>query len=47
MNYFYRAIISMAFAAKAFGDDMLFSQLRAAASKLELTMDANRNRRTP
>jgi len=45
MNYFYRAILSMAFAAKAFEDDQLFSHLRAEASKFETIMDAYRNRR--
>ena len=42
LNYFYRALLSMAFAAKAFGDEELFSQMRATAAKLEERMKALR-----
>jgi hypothetical protein len=41
LNYFYRALLSMAFAAKAFGDEALFSAMRAEAAKLEEKMKAH------
>jgi len=40
LNYFLRALFSMAFAAKAFGDENLFSEMRAEAAKLEARMQA-------
>jgi hypothetical protein len=40
LNYFLRALFSMAFAAKAFGDEDLFSEMRAEAAKLEAIMQA-------
>jgi len=35
LNYFFRALASMAFAAKAFGEEDLFSELRMAAGALQ------------
>jgi hypothetical protein len=43
LNYFYRALASMAFAAKAFGEEGLFSEMHANAAALEAQMQA-RNR---
>jgi hypothetical protein len=40
LNYFLRALFSMAFAAKAFGDENLFSEMRAKARQLETNMQA-------
>jgi hypothetical protein len=40
LNYFLRALFSMAFAAKAFGDEALFEEMRAEAGKLEARMQA-------
>jgi hypothetical protein len=40
LNYFLRALFSMAFAAKAFGDEELFLEMRARAAKLEAIMKA-------
>jgi hypothetical protein len=40
LNYFLRALFSMAYAAKAFGDEELFSEMRAEAAKLEARMQA-------
>jgi hypothetical protein len=40
LNYFLRALFSMAFAAKAFGDEALFGEMRAEAAKLEARMQA-------
>jgi hypothetical protein len=40
LNYFLRALFSMAFAAKAFGDEELFSEMRAEAAKLEARMQS-------
>jgi hypothetical protein len=39
MNYFYRALVAMAFAAKAFGDEDLFQKMRAEAAAFEVRMD--------
>jgi hypothetical protein len=44
LNYFFRALVSMAFAAKAIGDEELFSRMRTAASELEVNMQAFRQR---
>ena len=41
LNYFLRALLSMAFAAKAFDDEELFSEMRAEAAKLEAIMQAH------
>jgi hypothetical protein len=38
LNYFYRALLSMALAAKAFGEEELFSEMRDEAAKLEARM---------
>jgi hypothetical protein len=38
LNYFYRAVLAMAVAAMAFGDDDLFSSMRAFASEVETAM---------
>jgi hypothetical protein len=38
MNYFYRALVAMAFAAKAFGDEGLFQKMRADAATFEARM---------
>jgi hypothetical protein len=38
LNYFLRALFYMAFAAKAFGDERLFSDVSARASELEAKM---------
>lgn len=38
LNYFLRALFSMTFAAKAFGDEELFSEMRDAAGLLEKKM---------
>jgi hypothetical protein len=40
LNYFLRALFSMAYAAKAFGDEALFEEMRAEAAKLEARMQA-------
>jgi hypothetical protein len=40
LNYFLRALFSMAFAAKAFGDEALFEEMRAEAAKLDARMQA-------
>jgi hypothetical protein len=40
LNYFLRALFSMAFAAKAFGDEELFSEMRGKAAELEARMGA-------
>jgi hypothetical protein len=37
-NYFYRAILTMAFAGKALGDEHLFSSMSAFASQIEAQM---------
>ncbi|HEY5306311.1 MAG TPA: hypothetical protein VIJ52_06560 [Pseudolabrys sp.] len=42
LNYFYRALLSMAFGAKALGDEELFSSIRAAASQFESRMETIR-----
>lgn len=42
LNYFLRALFSMAFAAKAFGDEQLFSEINAKAGEIELVMKARR-----
>ncbi|MGH6788143.1 MAG: hypothetical protein ACRECC_00495 [Pseudolabrys sp.] len=42
LNYFYRSLISMAFAARAFGDEKLFSQVREAATQFDAAMGAHR-----
>jgi hypothetical protein len=42
LNYFLRALFSMAFAAKAFGDEALFEEVRAEAAKLEARMQARK-----
>jgi hypothetical protein len=44
MNYFYRALLGMAFAAKAFEDEDLFHKLRADAATFEVRMNARRAR---
>jgi hypothetical protein len=44
MNYFYRALVSMAFAANAFENEELFLRMRAAASEFENSMEAIRQR---
>jgi hypothetical protein len=38
LNYFYRPILAMAFAAKAFGDEDLGSSMRGLASEIETAM---------
>jgi hypothetical protein len=38
LNYFYRAVLAMAIAAKAFGDEGLFSSIRALAAEIETGM---------
>jgi hypothetical protein len=38
LNYFYRAVLAMAVAAKAFGDEGLFASMRALASEIETEM---------
>jgi hypothetical protein len=38
LNYFYRAVLAMAIAAKAFGDEDLFSSIRALAAEIETGM---------
>jgi hypothetical protein len=38
LNYFYRAVLAMAAAAKAFSDDELFTTIRAWASDLDAAM---------
>jgi hypothetical protein len=40
LNYFLRALFSIAYAAKAFGDEELFLEMRAEADKLEARMQA-------
>jgi hypothetical protein len=40
LNYFLRALFSMAYAAKAFGDEVLFSEMLAEADKLDARMQA-------
>ena len=40
LNYFLRALHSMALAAKAFGDEALFEAMLAEADKLEARMQA-------
>jgi hypothetical protein len=35
LNYFYRAILSTAYAAKAFGDEELFAEMRGNAAALD------------
>jgi hypothetical protein len=40
LNYFLRAVFAMAFAAKAFEDEQLFSRMRAHAHKIETGMQA-------
>jgi len=42
LNYFYRALLSMALAGKAFGDEELFTEMRAEAAKLEEKIKARR-----
>jgi hypothetical protein len=42
LNYFLRALFSMAFAAKAFNDEKLFLELRAKAATLEAGMRARK-----
>jgi hypothetical protein len=42
MNYFYRALVAMAFAAKAFGDEDLFQKMRTDAATFEVRMNARR-----
>jgi hypothetical protein len=37
-NYFYRALVSMAFAAKAFGDEVLFSRVYEKTKEFEAAM---------
>jgi hypothetical protein len=38
MNYFYRALLGMAFAVKAFGDEDLFQKIRTDAAAFEVRM---------
>jgi hypothetical protein len=40
LNYFLRALFAMAFAAKAFGDEALFQEMREEAAKLKARMQA-------
>jgi hypothetical protein len=42
LNYFLRALMSMAVAAEAFGDEELFSEMRAKVAELESAMQARR-----
>lgn len=42
MNYFYRALVSMAYGAKALADEELFSRMHKAASIFEKHMDSIR-----
>jgi hypothetical protein len=35
LNYFYRAVLTMAFAGMAFGDENVISSMRALASEIE------------
>jgi hypothetical protein len=44
MNYFYRALVAMAFAAKAFADDELFQKMYTEAATFEARMNARRAR---
>jgi hypothetical protein len=44
MNYFYRALVAMAFASNAFGDDDLFQKMRTEAATFEARMKARRAR---
>jgi hypothetical protein len=43
LNYFYRALCSMAIAAKAFGDENLFSEILGRVDALEARMQARRS----
>lgn len=45
LNYFFRALASMAIAAKAIGDEELFLGMKAAASEFETQMKAYRRHR--
>jgi hypothetical protein len=38
LNYFYRAVLTMALAGRAFGDESIFSSMRALASEVETGM---------
>ena len=42
LNYFYRSLLAMAIAAKAFGDEASFSAMLAPASEIEGWMKANK-----
>jgi hypothetical protein len=41
LNYFYRAVLAMAVAARAFSDDELFTATRAWATELEIAMSGH------
>jgi hypothetical protein len=43
LNYFHRALFSMAFAATAFGDQALFEEMRAEADKLEARIQVRKS----
>jgi tRNA U38,U39,U40 pseudouridine synthase TruA len=45
MNYFYRGILSMAVAAKAFGDERLFASMLSEEKRFEAAMNNYRARR--
>jgi hypothetical protein len=40
LNYFYRALLTMALAAKALGDEALFSKMQTSAAEVEAAMKA-------
>jgi len=40
LNYFYRAVLAMAVVASAFGDDALFTTIRAWSTELDAAMHA-------